>query len=54
MASTSSCGEPVMVSEKPMRTLDNFIHAENASSAAHIEDDLVLENMLVLIDRVSV
>ena len=54
MTSAGSCGEPVMVSEKLIRTLDIFIHAENASSAAHVEDNLVLEKMLVLVDGVSV
>lgn len=54
MTSAGSCGKPVRVSEKPIWTFDTVIHAENASPAADVEDNLVLEKMLVLIDGVSV
>jgi hypothetical protein len=54
MTSASSCGKPAMVSDKTVRSFDKSLHAQNASSAANIKDDLVLENMLVLVDCVSI
>lgn len=31
-----------------------YIHAENASSASNVEDDLILEDVAVLVDGIAV
>jgi hypothetical protein len=54
MAGTSSCGEPVNTSDATVVISKKYTHAQYASSATHVEDNLVLENVLVLIDGVSV
>jgi hypothetical protein len=54
MASASSGGEPVMASDEFIKPTHQSIHAQNPSPAADVEDYLVLKNMLVLIDRVSI
>lgn len=54
MAGASSDGEPSTKLELNQTTIDKSIHAQDAGPAAHIENDLVLEEVLVLIDGISV
>ena len=43
-----------MASDEFIKPTHQSIHAQNPSPAAHVEDHLVLENMLVLIDRIPI